>query len=105
MTDLQQLRSWVEQGESETQEFKLSTGQRTEAVRTLCAFLNHRGGRVLFGVDPQGCIVGQNVSDKTLADMAHELRSLDPSALPTIERIALAPGREVLAVTVERGSR
>lgn len=105
MTDLQQLQSWVEQGESEMQEFKLSTGQRTEAVRTLCAFLNHRGGRVLFGVDPHGCIVGQNVSDKTLADMAHELRSLDPPALPSIERIALASGREVLAVTVECGVR
>ena len=105
MTSLQQLQTWVEQGESETQEFKLSTGQRTEAARSLCAFLNHRGGRVLFGVDAQGHIVGQEVSDKTLADIAHELRAIDPPALPNIERIALASGREVVAVTVERGAR
>lgn len=105
MTSLQQLQAWVEQGESETQEFKLSTGQRTDAARSVCAFLNHRGGRVIFGVDAQGDIVGQEVSDKTLADIAHELRALDPPVLPTIERIALASGREVLAVTVERGAR
>jgi len=105
MTSLQQLQAWVEQGESETQEFKLSTGQRTDAARFLCAFLNHRGGRVIFGVDAQGYIVGQDVSDKTLADIAHELRALDPPASPNIERIALASGREVLAVTVERGVR
>lgn len=54
MTDYQQLLAWVEAGESEIQEFKLSTGQRTEAMRALCAFLNHRGGRVLFGVDAHG---------------------------------------------------
>jgi len=105
MTSLQQVQAWVEQGESETQEFKLSTGQRTEAVRSLCAFLNHRGGRVLLGVDAQGYIVGQDVSDKTLADIAHELRAIDPPVLPSIERIALASGREVLAVTIERGAR
>ena len=105
MITLEQLETWVGQGESETQEFKLTTGQRTEAVRSLCAFLNHRGGRVLFGVDAQGHIVGQDVSDKTLVDVAHEMRGLDPPALPGIERIALASGREVLAVTVERGAR
>jgi ATP-dependent DNA helicase RecG len=105
MTSYEQLLAWVEGGESETQEFKLSTGQRTEAVRALCAFLNHRRGRVLFDVDAQGRIVGQEVSDKTLADVAHGLRALDPPALPSIERIALASGREVLAVTVERGAR
>ncbi len=105
MIDYQQLLAWVEQGESEIQEFKLSTGQRTEAVRALCAFLNHRGGRLLFGVDAQARIVGQEVSDKTLADVAHELRGVDPPVLPTIERIALPSGREVLAVTVERGAR
>ena len=38
MTSLQQLQAWVEQGESETQEFKLSSGQRTDAARTICAF-------------------------------------------------------------------
>lgn len=37
-------------GESETVEFKATTGQRNEAARTLSAMLNGRGGQVLFGV-------------------------------------------------------
>ena len=38
--------------ESETLEFKRTTGQRSDAAKTLCAMLNHRGGHVLFGVTP-----------------------------------------------------
>jgi len=45
----EQIAALAAAGESETQEFKRSTGQRREAARTLCAMLNHRGGRVLFG--------------------------------------------------------
>jgi len=105
MISLEQLQMWVEQGESETQEFKLSSGQRTDAARSICAFLNHRGGRVLFGVDVHGHIVGQETVDKTLSDIAQELRQIDPPVLPSIERIALPSGREVIVVTVERGAR
>ena len=105
MTSLQQLRTWVEQGESKTQEFKRSTGQRTDSARSLCGFLDHRGGCVLFGIGLQGRIVGQEVSDTTLADVPYELRALDPPALPSIGRIPIAFGREVVAVTVERGAR
>lgn len=36
--DLASLQALVLQGESETLEFKRSTGQRTEAMHTLCAF-------------------------------------------------------------------
>jgi ATP-dependent DNA helicase RecG len=104
-TTIHEIQTWIEQGESETQEFKRSTGQRTEAARTICAFLNHRGGRVLFGVDAQGKLVGQEVTDKTLADVAHGLREIDPPMLPSIERIPLDGGRELVVVTVTRGSR
>lgn len=105
MVTVEQLKAWVAQGESETQEFKQSTGQRTEACKTLCAMLNYKGGRVLFGVDTQGRILGQDVTDKTVQDVVQELSYLDPPAFPTIERIPLGSGRDVLAVVVERGSR
>jgi ATP-dependent DNA helicase RecG len=102
---LQQLQAWVVQGESESQEFKLTTGQRTEAAKTICAFLNHQGGRVLFGVDVLGQLIGQEITDKTVADVAREMRDIEPPAFPTIERIPLQSGREVLAVLAERGAR
>ena len=36
----------VATGESETLEFKRTTGQRSDAAKTLCAMLNQRGGHV-----------------------------------------------------------
>ena len=44
-----QVAALVASGESETLEFKETTGTRRAAARTLCAFLNQRGGQVLFG--------------------------------------------------------
>ena len=41
-------------GESETLEFKKTTGTRREATMTICAFLNQGGGQVLFGVTRDG---------------------------------------------------
>jgi len=71
MANFEQFRTWVAEGESEKQEFKTSTGQRTETAKTVCAMLNASGGRILIGVQPSGEIVGQDVSDKTLADLSH----------------------------------
>ena len=42
----------VAAGESETPEFKSTTGTRREAAKTVCAMLNQQGGQVLFGVTP-----------------------------------------------------
>jgi ATP-dependent DNA helicase RecG len=98
-----QIAAWAAAGESEMQEFKRSTGQRREAARAVCAMLNHRGGRVLFGVDPDGRVVGQQVSDHTLEEIAQELREIEPPTFPTIERVVVGNGREVLAVSVGTG--
>ena len=86
----EQLRKWVAAGESETQEFKRSTGQRREAAKTLCALLNHRGGRVLFGVEPDGRAAGQTVSDDTMRHVAEELARIDPTVLPEVESVPVA---------------
>ncbi len=65
-----QLTALAAKGESDTLEFKRSTGERREAMQALCAMLNHRGGRVLFGVTPAGSVAGQQVSDRTLEELA-----------------------------------
>ncbi len=93
----------VAAGESETLEFKSTTGTRREATQTVCAMLNQRGGQVLFGVTPDGRVAGQQVSDRTVEELSRELMRIDPPAFPTIERISVGEGREVVAVTVSRG--
>lgn len=102
--DLAQLQALVAAGESETLEFKKTTGQRSEAMDDLCAMLNHRGGRVLFGVDPQGKIVGQQVSERTLEELAQEIQQIEPPVFPQIDLVDVKAGHQVVVVTVGTGA-
>ncbi len=70
---MRELEREIRSGESETLELKRSTAQLTRAGETLCAFLNGEGGQVLFGVAPDGKIIGQQVADITLRDIAATL--------------------------------
>ena len=99
-TDVERLSAMVAEGEGPSLEFKRSTGELKEAMQTLCAFLNGGGGTVLFGVGPKGTIEGQQVSDRTLRDVAQAGQRFEPPADLTVQRLPVAPGREVLVVTV-----
>ena len=101
---LDQLTALTATGESETQEFKRTTGTRKQAAETVCAMLNQRGGRVLFGVTPGGDIVGQQVAERTIEEVSAEIQRIDPPAFPTVERVQVAKEREVIAVHVGQGS-
>ena len=91
-------------GESETREFKETTGTRREATRTVCSFLNQRGGQVLFGVTQDGSVVGQQVSERTIEELSDELRRIDPPAFPTVERVRVDGDREVIVVSTGQGA-
>ena len=91
-------------GESETLEFKETTGTRREAARTVCAFLNQSGGQVLFGVTRAGFVAGQQVSERTIEELSAELREIDPPAFPTVERVPVDGDREVIVVSTGQGA-
>ena len=91
-------------GESETLEFKETTGTRREATRTVCAFLNQGGGRVLFGVTRTGAVVGQQVSERTIEELTAELRQIEPPAFPTVERVPIGAGRDVIVINAAQGA-
>ena len=103
MISLEQIVVWARAGESWTLELKRTTNERREAVRTLCAMLNNRGGQVLFGVEADGRVTGQQVSDHTIEEIAQEIKELDPPAFPTIDRVDVGGEREVLVVSVGVG--
>ena len=102
--NLEAIRSLVAQGESETLEFKATTGGRREAARTVCAMLNHRGGHVLFGVTPDGQVVGQSVGGRTVERVADEIRRIDPPAFPSIDLTPVEGEREVVVLSVTEGA-
>ncbi len=92
-------------GESEGVEFKTSTGQRSEAARTVCGMLNGRGGFVLFGVRDDASVVGQQVGARTIEEVIDSIRRIEPFVLLTPERIEVGGGREAIVVRVPGGLR
>jgi predicted HTH transcriptional regulator len=75
LMDPEELRQLVAQGESDRLELKKTTGELKAGMKTLCAMLNGSGGRVVFGVTPGGRVVGQDVTDPTLREVAQEIHS------------------------------
>ena len=103
MSTAGQFAAMVEAGESETMEFKATTGTLRQAAMTVCAMLNGHGGHVLFGVTQDGLMVGQQTSDRTIEQVSAEFRRIDPPAYPEIERLPVASNRVVIAVAVRQG--
>lgn len=86
------------EGESETLEFELTTGTRREAARTVCAMLNNSGGQVIFGVSPEGAVLGQDVTDRTVERVTEEIQRIEPQAPVSINRVAIAGDKQVVAM-------
>ncbi|MBW1982747.1 MAG: putative DNA binding domain-containing protein [Deltaproteobacteria bacterium] len=101
---LSDIKHLAKEGESSTVEFKKSTGQLSRAAETICAFLNDEGGRVIIGVTPEGKIVGQQVTDKTLRDIATMLQKFEPPAPVSTIRIPIANSKLELIVLEARPS-
>jgi ATP-dependent DNA helicase RecG len=98
MTTVATLGSLIAQGESETLELKRSTAELKRAGETLCAFLNGEGGKVLIGVGPDGRLVGQEVADITLRDIAAMLGRFEPPPRVEMSRVDVGNGRQVIVL-------
>ena len=103
MITVGQLRELAQSGESESLEFKATTGQRREAAKTICAMLNTRGGQVVFGVEPDGRVAGQQVGEQTTEDVSAELQEIEPPPLARIETVPIGDQRHVIVVSVHQG--
>ena len=86
--------------ESETVEFKKSTGEHKEALQAISAMLNkHGGGELYFGVKDNGDVVGQEVTDATIRQVAGWVSDkIEPPISPTIERLASDDSRAYVRV-------
>jgi len=77
--------------ETEQIEFKLTTGERKEAIEPICAILNkHCNGTLYFGVDDDGFVKGQQITDSTKKDISRIIsESIEPKITPTIEVLSI----------------
>ena len=58
MTDEQYLQKLIAEGEHEQQDFKYKVQEAAKLARSVSAFANTRGGRLLIGVRDDGHISG-----------------------------------------------
>jgi len=86
--------------ENEIIEFKLTTGEKKEAAEAIAAILNkHCKGTLYFGVDDNGYVKGQQVSDNTKKDISRTINELiEPRITPSIEEINV-DGKTIIKVS------
>jgi len=94
----QVIQELITRGESETVEFKTSFDR--EAIESLVAFANARGGNVLIGVADDGSIRGATLGKETLNDWLVQIKSAtSPAIIPDIKAFQVE-GRAVVAIRV-----
>lgn len=101
--NIDQLRQLVKQGESDHLEFKNSTSQLKPALETACAFLNLKGGFIIFGVKNNGELIGQNVSDNTKQEIAKEIRKIEPHVSIGIHYLPLNDEKQIILLDIPEG--
>lgn len=75
-------------GESETVELKKSFND--EALETIGAFANARGGIIIIGVKDSGEICGFQIGKKTIEDIANQIQDgTDPRLQPSLITVTL----------------
>lgn len=77
--------------ETETLEFKKTTGEMKEAMVSISSILNKHGiGTLYFGVKPSGDVIGQDVSESSLRDVSRAVyENIRPQIYPAIEEVVL----------------
>ena len=85
--------------ETETLEFKKTTGEMKAAMISISSILNKHGiGTLYFGVKPNGDVCGQDVSESTLRDVSRSVyESIRPQIYPAIDEIVL-DGKHLIKV-------
>lgn len=98
--DINEIKELIARNESRVLELKKTTGELIKGMQTLCAFLNSDGGWVLFGITPKLEIIGQNVTDNTQREIAHEMTKIEPAVSLPIEIIDIPerPGFRVIGI-------
>ncbi len=100
LTDTDYIHTLIAEGEHQQQDFKFEISDARKIAKTLSAFANTDGGRLLIGVKDNGKIAGiRSEEEKYMIEAAAQLY-----CVPEVEytlKTYIAEGRQVLVVTIE----
>lgn len=88
--------------ETETIEYKKSTGEMKEAMISIASILNkHKKGVLYFGVKNDGTVVGQSITDESLRKVSQSIGNhITPAIYPEIKIVTIGD-RECIRVDFE----
>ena len=98
------LEQLIKEGEHDQQDFKYKISDSRKIARTLSAFSNCNGGRILIGVKDNGQIAGvKDEDDIYMIESASEL-FLNPPIEVTVEAHHIA-GKVIWEISVPEGEK
>ena len=104
LTDTDYIHTLIAEGEHQQQDFKFEISDARKIAKTLSAFANTEGGRLLIGVKDNGRIAGiRSEEEKYMIEAAADLY-----CRPTVNyhmQTYLVEGRSILMVQVEESQK
>lgn len=98
------IASLIEEGEHEHQDFKFAVSDARKIARSLSAFANNDGGRLLIGVKDNGVIAGvRNEEDVYVVEQAAEMYCI-PSQPIRVTAFRTEGGHTVMRVEIDRAA-
>ena len=99
------LREWVAEGEHVHQDFKFTISDARKIARSVSAFANNDGGRLLIGVKDNGVIAGvRNEEDIYVVEQAAERYCIPPQT-PEFRAYRLEDNIRVIVAEISPASR
>ncbi|MBD5248117.1 MAG: ATP-binding protein [Barnesiella sp.] len=99
------IHSLIEEGEHEQQDFKFAITDARKIARSISAFANHSGGRLLIGVKDNGVVAGvRNEEDVYMIETAAEMYCR-PAVEVTMTAFKVDPGTVVIRAEIPKALR
>lgn len=98
------LYKLIKQGEHEQQDFKFCINDSKKIAKSLVAFANTKGGRLLIGVKDNGKIAGIS-SDEEFYMVESAAKIFSKPAIDFITQQWQIEGKTVLEINIEQGSK
>jgi predicted HTH transcriptional regulator len=100
LTDTDHIHTLIAEGEHQQQDFKFEISDARKIAKTLSAFANTDGGRLLIGVKDNGRIAGvRSEEEKYMIEAAAQLYCI-PEIDYTLQTY-IVEGKQVLVATIE----
>ena len=104
LTDTEYIHLLIAEGEHQRQDFKFEISDARKIAKTLSAFANTDGGRLLIGVKDNGKIAGVRSDEEQYMIEAAAQMYCQPEVNYTMQTFQ-AEGRSVLVVQIEESQK